>query len=93
MAKQRTEAMTDVKSSAETMQCPSCSETIIAEAKECQFCGHTFAFLTPAVLGWVPVAEYAAATSKSEEEVMSAICAGHIDGELVCGEWLVLRDD
>jgi hypothetical protein len=35
------------------------------------------------------VAEYAEARSKSEEEIMSAIRDGAMDGQLVCGTWMV----
>jgi hypothetical protein len=40
-------------------------------------------------MGWVTVAEYAAATSKPEEDIMSAIRDGDMDGQLVCGTWMV----
>jgi hypothetical protein len=89
MAMRNTEAETDVKSDAETKQCPFCSEAIPIDAKTCQYCGHELLVLTPSVLGWVTVAEYATATSKTEEEVMSAIRRGDIDGELICGTWMV----
>jgi hypothetical protein len=89
MAMVNTEAGTDVKSDADTRQCPFCSAAVKIEAKVCQYCGHELLVLTPSVLGWVTVAEYAAATSKSEEEIMSAIRGGDMDGELICGTWMV----
>jgi hypothetical protein len=84
-----TEAETEVKSDADTKQCPFCLEAVNIDAKICQYCGHELLVLTPSVLGWVTVAEYAEATSKSEEDVMSAIRSGDMDGELVCGTWMV----
>jgi len=84
-----TEAKTDARTNTETRQCPFCSETVNIDTKTCRYCGHDFLVLTPSVLGWVTVAEYAAATSKSEEDIMSAIRDGDMDGQLVCGTWMV----
>jgi len=92
MEKQRTDSQTDEKSNTETMQCPFCCETIPIESTECRTCGSDIVFFNPAALGWITVAEYAAATSTSEEEVMSAVCHGDLDGELICGTWLVLHE-
>jgi len=89
MTKVQTEAKTDVRTNTETRQCPFCSETVNIDAKTCRYCGHALLVLTPSVLGWVTVAEYAAATSESEEDIMSAIRDGDIDGQLVCGIWMV----
>jgi hypothetical protein len=89
MAMLQPELVIDVQSNTETKQCPFCSEAVKIEANVCQYCGHELLVLTPSVLGWVTVAEYAAATSKSEEDVMSAIRSGDMDGELICGTWMV----
>jgi RNA polymerase subunit RPABC4/transcription elongation factor Spt4 len=89
MTKVQTEAKTDARTNTEPRQCPFCSETVNIDAKTCRYCGHDFLVLTPSVLGWVTVAEYAEATSKSEEEIMSAIRDGAMDGQLVCGTWMV----
>lgn len=89
MTKVQTEAMTDARTNTETRQCPCCSETVNIDAKTCRYCGHALLVLTPSVMGWVTVAEYAAATSKSEEDIMSAIRDGDMDGQLVCGTWMV----
>jgi hypothetical protein len=84
-----TEEKTDAGIYTETRQCPCCSETVNIDAKTCRYCGRDLLVLTPSVLGWVTVAEYAAATSTSEEDVMSAIRNGDMDGQLVCGTWMV----
>jgi hypothetical protein len=89
MTKVHTEAKTDAGTNTETRQCPCCSETVNIDAKTCRYCGRDLLVLTPSVLGWVTVAEYAAATSKSEEDIMSAIRDGDMDGQLVCGTWMV----
>jgi hypothetical protein len=89
MTKVHTEAKTDVRTNTGTRQCPFCSETVNIDAKTCRYCGHDLLVLTPSVLGWVSVAEYAAATSKSEEDIMSAIRDGDMDGQLICGTWMV----
>jgi hypothetical protein len=92
MTKAHTEAKTDARTNTETRQCPFCSETVNIDAKTCRYCGHALLVLTPSVLGWVTVAEYAAETSKSEEDIMSAIRDGIMDGQLVCGIWMVQHE-
>jgi hypothetical protein len=89
MTKVHTQAKTDVRTNTEARQCPFCSETVNIDAKTCRYCGRDLLVLTHSVLGWVTVAEYAAATSRSEEDVMSAIRDGDMDGQLVCGTWMV----
>ena len=89
MAILNTAAETDVLPEVETKLCPFCSGAVDIDARTCPFCGHEQLVLTPSVLGWVTVAEYVAATSKSEEAVMAAIRSGEMDGELVCGTWMV----
>lgn len=85
-------AKTRIYANTETKQCPFCCETLAIESTVCQSCDRDISIISPAALGWITVAEYAAATSTSEEEVMSAICHGDLDGELICGTWLVLKE-
>jgi hypothetical protein len=89
MTKQQSGATTDVTSNIENMKCPFCSETVNIDEKACCYCGRDLLVLSPSTLGWITVAEYAAATSKSEEDVMSAIRSGVMDGELIFGTWMV----
>jgi hypothetical protein len=88
------EPMTEAtaKTKTETSHCPFCCEVIAIESAKCHNCGRDVSIFNPAMLGWVTVAEYAAANATSEEEVMSAICDGNLDGQLICGRWLVLHE-
>ena len=87
------DARTKVRANTETTQCPFCCETLMPESSECQSCGSDLAFFCPAPLGWSTIAVYAAATSKSEEAVLSAIRDGDLDGKLICGKWLVRNEE
>ena len=89
MTKPRTEEKTAVMANTETKQCPFCYETLAIKSTVCQNCGRDIFIISPAALGWITVAEYAAVTSTSVEEIMSAIHNGDLDGQLVCGTWLV----
>jgi len=89
MTKVPAEAKTDVRTNTETRQCPFCSEMVNIDSKTCRYCGRDLLVLTPSVLGWITVAEYASATSTPEEDVMSAIRDGDMDGQLICGTWMV----
>ena len=76
----------------EAMQCPFCCEPLTLESTECQSCGNDLSLFSPTALGWITVADYAAATSTSEEAVLSAIRHGDLDGQLICGSWFVLKE-
>jgi hypothetical protein len=92
MVMQQMQAMTEAKSTTETRRCPFCSEILITGAITCSYCGCDLPVLAPSPWGWISVAEYAAATSKSEEDVISAIHDGDLDGRLVGGIWMVLYE-
>ena len=76
----------------EFTQCPFCCETIARESFECRSCGRNLSLFSPAALGWITVADYAEATSTSEADVLAAIRHGDLDGQLICGTWLVLSE-
>jgi hypothetical protein len=80
------------KSNTEATHCPFCGATLALESSECQSCGSDLSLFNAAALGWITVAGYAAATSTSEEAVLSARRHGDLDGQLICGKWLVLNE-
>jgi hypothetical protein len=84
---------TETKTNTEATQCPLCCETLAPESSECQSCGNDLSLFNPTALGWITVADYAAATSTSDEAVLSAIRHGDLDGQLICGKWLVLSEE
>jgi hypothetical protein len=86
--------MTDsrIKAKVEPTQCLFCNETLAPESVECQNGGSNVSLFSPAALGWVTVADYAASTSTSIEAVLSAIQHGDLDGQLICGNWFVLNE-
>jgi hypothetical protein len=88
-----TDSKTKTTSSTEATQCPFCCETLKLASSECHSCGSDLSLFNPDALGWVTVADYAAATSTTEEAVLFAIRHGDLDGQLICGEWLVLDED
>ena len=77
----------------EPARCPFCYETLAQEASQCRSCGSDLSLFSPSALGWITIADYAEATSISEEAVLSAIRHGDLDGQLVCGKWLVLNEE
>ena len=76
----------------EAMHCPFCSEELTLDSSECQSCGSDLSLFSPFALGWITIADYAEATSTSEDDVLSAIRHGDLDGQLVCGKWFVLKE-
>jgi len=87
------DARTKTRANTEPTQCPFCCETLTLESSECKSCGSDLSLFCPDALGWISVTDYAAATSTSEEAVLCAIRNGDLDGQLICGNWLVLNEE
>ena len=62
------------------------------ESSVCRRCGRFIDIFNPAVMGWITVADFAEATSSSQEEIMTAISDGDLDGQLVSGTWWILHE-